>query len=60
VPSRDQPQTALDKARHAIPQQGRKRKHQPRCLSRPSTHAHMLVIGIANRYPCHVLEDPKK
>lgn len=29
--SRDQPKTALDEARHAIPQQGRERKHQPRC-----------------------------
>ncbi len=29
--SRDQPQTALDEARHAIPQQGRERKYQPRC-----------------------------
>ena len=29
--SRDQPKTALDEARHAIPQQARERKHQPRC-----------------------------
>lgn len=31
VPSRDQPNTPLNEARHAIPQQGRERKHQPRC-----------------------------
>jgi hypothetical protein len=31
VPSLDRPKTLLNEARHAIPQQGRKRKHQPRC-----------------------------
>ena len=31
VPSRDHSQTALDEARHAIPQQDRESKHQPRC-----------------------------
>ena len=31
VPSRDQPKTPLDETRHAIPQQGRERKHQSRC-----------------------------
>jgi len=31
VPSRDQSKTPLDEARHAISQQGRERKHQPRC-----------------------------
>jgi hypothetical protein len=29
--SRDQPKPPLDEARHAIPEQGRERKNQPRC-----------------------------
>ena len=35
VPSRDQPKTPLDEARHAITQQGRERKYQPRCHITP-------------------------
>ena len=55
-----------DEARHAIPQQGRERKHQPRCHikifapSRSSTHAHARVIRIENRWPRQVLEGPNK
>jgi hypothetical protein len=44
-----QPETPRDEARHAIPQQDCKRKHQPCCHVKIFDPPYALVISINNR-----------
>ena len=60
MPPRYQPETPRDEARHAIPQQGCKKKYQPFYYGKIIDPTYALVSSIKNREPRQAFDGPNK